>query len=98
MVASGAPPTGDLAWNPGMCSDWELNRRPFGLQSHAQSIKLHQPGLCFFILVYSKVIGHVEVRRLGMLQSLNDCNFLQPLGMGGARQSLAITRSNQAVG
>ena len=28
MVASHAPPTGDLAYNPGMCPDWELNWRP----------------------------------------------------------------------
>ena len=28
VVASRAPPTGDLAHNPGMCSDWELNRDP----------------------------------------------------------------------
>ena len=26
------PPTGDLAHNPGMCPDWELNQSPFGLQ------------------------------------------------------------------
>ena len=32
VVASSAPPTGDLARNPGMCPDWELNRRPFGPQ------------------------------------------------------------------
>ena len=25
-------PTGDLACNPGMCPDWELNRQPFDLQ------------------------------------------------------------------
>ena len=25
VVASPAPPTGDLASNPGMCPDWELN-------------------------------------------------------------------------
>ena len=33
VVASHAPPTGDLACTPGMCPDWELNRRPFGLQA-----------------------------------------------------------------
>ena len=33
MVASCAPPTGDLACNPGMCPDWELNQRPFGSQA-----------------------------------------------------------------
>ena len=26
-------PTGDLAPNPGVCPDWELNQRPFGLLS-----------------------------------------------------------------
>ena len=31
MVASHAPPTGDLTHNPGMCPDWELNQQPFGL-------------------------------------------------------------------
>ena len=29
---SRAPPTGDLAHNPGMCPDWESNQRPFGSQ------------------------------------------------------------------
>ena len=33
VVASHAPPTGDLAHNTGMCPDWESNWRPFGLQS-----------------------------------------------------------------
>ena len=30
-------PTGDLAHNPGMCPDWELNQWPFGFQAGAQS-------------------------------------------------------------
>ena len=30
VVASRVPSTGDLACNPGMCSDWEMNWRPFG--------------------------------------------------------------------
>ena len=33
MVASRAPPTGDLASDPGMCPDWETNRQPFGSQA-----------------------------------------------------------------
>ena len=45
VIASQAPPTGDLALNPGMCPDWESNQRPFGLQACAQSTELHQPGL-----------------------------------------------------
>ena len=28
VVASHVPPTGDLAGNPGICPDWELNQQP----------------------------------------------------------------------
>ena len=45
MVASYAPPTGDLASNPGMCPDWESNQQPFVSQAGAQSTEPHQPGL-----------------------------------------------------
>ena len=44
VVASHIPATGDLAHNPGMFCDWELNQRPSGLQSGAQSSEPHQPG------------------------------------------------------
>ena len=36
-------PTGDLACNPGMFSDWESNWQPPGLQAGTQSTKQHQP-------------------------------------------------------
>ena len=43
--ASHMPPTGDLARNPGMCPDRELNLLLFGLQGGgAQSTEPHQPG------------------------------------------------------
>ena len=48
-------PTRDLAGNPGVCPDWELNWRPFGLQGSAQSTEPHQPGhlggskSCYFL-------------------------------------------------
>ena len=45
VVASRAPPTGDLAHNPGMCPDYESNQWPFGLQASTQSTEPHQPGL-----------------------------------------------------
>ena len=45
VVASGAPLTGDLACNPGMCPDQESNQPPFGLQAGTQSTEPHQPGL-----------------------------------------------------
>ena len=38
-------PYWDLACNPGMCPDWELNQQPFGSQACAQSTEPHQPGL-----------------------------------------------------
>ena len=38
-------PTGDLACNPGMCPDWELNRGPLGLQAGTPSTEPHQPQL-----------------------------------------------------
>ena len=44
VVASSTPLTGDLAWNPGMCPDWELNQWCFGSQARAQYTELHQPG------------------------------------------------------
>ena len=43
-VASCMPPTGDLAGNPGMFPDWELNWQPLGLQASAQSNEPHQAG------------------------------------------------------
>ena len=44
VVACHMLPTGDLACNPGMYPDWELNWRPFGLQACTQSTEPHQPG------------------------------------------------------
>ena len=45
VVASWAPPIGDLACNPGMCPDWESNWQHVGSQARAQSTEPHQPGL-----------------------------------------------------
>ena len=44
VVVSHAPPTGDLACNPGMHPDWESNQRPFGLQAGAPSAEPRQSG------------------------------------------------------
>ena len=54
LVASLTPPTGDLAYNPGMCADWESNQRPFGLQAGTQSTEPHRPGLrlAFFNIIH----------------------------------------------
>ena len=34
--------------NPGICLDWELNQRLFGLQAGTQSTEPHQPGVHIF--------------------------------------------------
>ena len=44
VVASYVPPTGDLASNPDMCPDRELNWRPFGSHTSTQPTVPHQPG------------------------------------------------------
>ena len=44
LVASRAPPNGDLAHNPGMCPDWESNHQTFGPRAGTQSTEPHQPG------------------------------------------------------
>ena len=48
------PPTGDLAHNPGMCPDWELNQWPFDPQASTQSTEPHQPGQIDLIYVKLK--------------------------------------------
>ena len=53
-VASGLPPTGDLACNLGMCPDEELNWQPFVLQDDTQPTKPHQSGLGWFISLKKK--------------------------------------------
>ena len=48
VVASHAPPTGDLTCNLDMCPKWESNQRTFGLQARVQSTEQHQPVLILF--------------------------------------------------
>ena len=43
VVASRAPPSGDLACTPGVCPDWESNWQPFGLQAGTQATEPYQP-------------------------------------------------------
>ena len=45
--------TGDLAHNPGLCPDRELNQQPFVLQASAQSTEPHQPRLLLPFLYLS---------------------------------------------
>ena len=45
-----APPTGTLAYNPGMFPDWESDHPPLVLQALTQSTELHQPGQEYMLL------------------------------------------------
>ena len=45
VVAFHVSPTGDLACNPSICPNWELNQQPFGSQASIQPTEPHQPGL-----------------------------------------------------
>ena len=57
QVAPHLPPIGDMARNPGLCPDRELNWQPFSSQADdVQSIEPHQPRPAFsFIVTYSSV-------------------------------------------
>ena len=52
------PPYWDLARNPGMCPDWELNQGPFASQFGAQSTEPHQSGLLCSLNTL-KVLFHI---------------------------------------
>ena len=48
VVASHVAPTRDLARNPGMCPDWESNRRPFHSQPVFIPLSYTSQGSCAF--------------------------------------------------
>ena len=52
VVASQVPSTGDLACNPGMCPDWELNWQPFGLGNNTQTAEQHQSGQGYVLFCF----------------------------------------------
>ena len=75
MVASHTLPTGDLACNPGMCPDWESNKRPFGLQADTQSTEPHQPGQKRnSLLLCSQMYQFLLLWFLGLLYSMSKNN------------------------
>ena len=53
VVASGTPPTGDLVCNPGLCPDWELNQRLFGLQTDTQPLSHTSQGYLYFYIYFT---------------------------------------------
>ena len=61
MVASCAPPAGNLACKPGMCPDWESNWQPFGSQAGAESMEPPQPGLIHSLFAHVFICPRVSV-------------------------------------
>ena len=58
--ASHVPLTGDLAHNPGMCPDWELNQWPFGLQASPHFTEPHQGSSEFLKRIYQAYRKHTD--------------------------------------
>ena len=52
-------PIRDLAHNPGVGPDQELNRQPFVLEASAQPTEPHQPGLQYHFL-YFKILALIQ--------------------------------------
>ena len=52
------PSTGDMACNPGICPDWELNATLW-FAACAQSTELHQPGL---IVIFNSTVFQPKFR------------------------------------
>ena len=79
MVASHVSPTGDLACNPGMRPDWELNWWPFGSQADAQSTEPHQLGQgkgLFKARIYEKIFYNFFSKLRSMFLSCMLYSFL----------------------
>ena len=61
VVASHMASTGDLACNPGICPDWELNRRPFVLQLVLNPLNYTSQGIFEdFFLSHSSVFSFAD--------------------------------------
>ena len=103
VVASCAPPTGNLAYNPGMFPDRELDWRPFGSQVSAQPTEPHRPGWCFAMafssaswqfwitsnLIFRVRKIYVQYRLSQYLLMLSD-HFLLPLRKQGHSSSSVL--------
>ena len=52
-------PTGDLAQNPDMCPDWELNQWPFGLWDDMQPTEPHE-SILYFVFWHRFSLSHTR--------------------------------------
>ena len=67
VVATRTPPAGDLACNPGICPDWELNWWPFGSQTCTQSTERYHSGLVYVIFIWQLFLFSGAVKGIILL-------------------------------
>ena len=53
-------PTEDLARNPGMCPDWELNLRPFAFQPMLNPLSYISQGRNYSLYTTNLILGKSE--------------------------------------
>ena len=59
VVASHVAPTGNLAYNPGMCPDWNQTGNPL-VHRPTQSTGPHQPGLIMVLIFITLMTNNAE--------------------------------------
>ena len=73
MVASRVYPTGDTAYNPGTCPDWESNWQPFGVHRPAfKSTEPHQPGK----KILNKILANKTQQYIKRIINHNQVEFI----------------------
>ena len=88
VVAFRVAPTGDLACNLGMCPDWGLNWRPFGLQPALNPLSYTSQGYIFvikkgtsnfyFIKKFSHISHFISMSHNIILREPKRCRLLIP--------------------
>ena len=76
LVASCMLPNRDLACNPGMCPDWELNWRPLDSQAGAHTTEPHQSGSITKFASHPSLII-VTTLYINFWKILSQCHFIQ---------------------
>ena len=63
VVASHSPCIGDLAYNPDIWPDWELNQQPIGFQARTQSTEAHEPRQELFFKFLINLFIYFDVQK-----------------------------------
>ena len=105
VVAAPSPPTRDLAHNPGMRPDQELNWWPPGSQASTQHTEPHQPGLEVFYsentrthtYTYTKLVSCL-LRRWNCAWNVdNEVDFFENISFNTIANKLHLQKINDFV-